>query len=342
MSRPKIKERVGILCVEDDFISFVIEGRTGNLTEPEFISDFKRKPRGNRPWFRISDFAKIVTEIESAFREVLPFDMFVISTFGGVYSRSGYVESIARQDVEFNEPVNLRHMFARLVKGREERRVWVYNDTVSMAFGHAVHDSQLIAYAHIGRGVGCGIVQGDKLLQNVGTHGEYGQMRARLDDWFSLTEGEYYLYSNCKYHGGEHDKSTRKTPCLDGLLARTTLDQLPPTIDLKRYFLTFAAQFLATVALTGVPIKIYVGGSALKHVFGDAEEAMPPLREAFGIELSGYPSFPMLVTEMNEKPLDEYLVLSKWETSEKAGDGRTAAVEGASKLAWFRLAEIAD
>ena len=345
MSRPKIKVRVGILCVEDDFISFELHERLAP-NAPINVLKHARLPVGNGEfWFDEVDLNTLPKMILKTFQDYLPLDMLSISLFGGVDANTGSLGTVPRKDLPFKSMIDVPMIFRDIVKNDDPQsgsfrdRIIVNNDTVTMALGHAQANREFIAYVHLGRGVGCGVVHGLDALTSNGRHSEFGHLRARItaSDKRALLNSEGIIPSNCDHHGGDHDDSENdKIPCLDGLLARSTLEKLPASIDKKDYLVTYASQLLAAIAITGIPDRIYVGGSSISRVNKPAEAVFEAIVAQFYKEISGFPTFPYKMFD----PLKSYLQLSDIPSKENPKDFHTAAQKGAAILGWRKLDQL--
>jgi predicted NBD/HSP70 family sugar kinase len=338
--RPHITALVGVLCIEDDFIGFSLEGRSDEKSDTVLL-DYSRLPlKQGSDWFQYEYLNQIARKISARYKDELPLDFLSISIFGGVDSKSGILKVVPRNDVRLPPDVDVKSFFLRLVKSnandpRESlKRIEVNNDTITMALGHAQKDSNLLAYAHFGRGVGCGMIQGQHLLRANGRHSEFGHYRARIiGDDMQVLQPATGAISNCRFHGGSEDTSDHKIPCFDGLLSRSTLNRLPDGFDKYSYFTRYAAQMLAIIALSGAPNHIYVGGSSIRSIATNATKTINDIRTILEKELSGFPSFPTASRRFG----GDYIRLSKWSDPSQEFPHETAASKGASILAWQKF-----
>jgi predicted NBD/HSP70 family sugar kinase len=338
---------VGVLCIEDDFISFELQQKIGSRSKVEML-DHARLPVGSGDrWFQVADLKNIPAMILDRYKKYVPLDLLSISIFEGVDSNRNLIRSVPRKDLDFKLRVYLSDIFEKVVKpkdpknGDKNERIIANNDTVTMALGHATSDSETIAYVHFGRGVGCGITHGLNKVNLNGRHSEFGHLRARMDpmDRMALTLADGTMLSNCRSHGGEEDeKKSDQTPCYDGLLARSTLNKLPTSINKYEYFIRYSSQLLAVVALAGAPNIIYIGGSSLKLVSSDLEKTLEDILRQFEWEVAGYPGFPRTAFEHKR---GTYVQLSDWSNSADSLGVETAAQKGAALLGWRALKDLA-
>jgi predicted NBD/HSP70 family sugar kinase len=192
---------------------------------------------------------------------------------------------------------------------------------------------------HFGRGVGCGLVHGLEALTSNGRHSEFGHIRARIGalERGALMLSETEILSNCEHHGGEDDNyEGDKTPCFDGLLARSTLDRLPRSINRYNHFTTYSAHLIATIALTEIPDMMFIGGSSLSRLGKSVDQAFQDILRIFDREVSGFPAF----SRKTEDKSDRYIRLSDWSNPTKSMGHETAAQKGAAILGWRKLDEF--
>lgn len=138
-----------------------------------------------------------------------------------------------------------------------------------------------LAYVTVGTGVGAGLVAGGRPVDGL-THAELGHMRPpRLpgDDWAG----------SCPFHGA----------CVEGLAAGPAIaartgrrgEDLPADDPAWAPVVSALGHLFATLALTGVPRRIVLGGGVLTgNVF-----LLPRLREAAAASLAGYVALPAVM-----------------------------------------------
>jgi fructokinase len=172
------------------------------------------------------------------------------------------------------------------VVGRIERRFGVpvgfHTDVVGAALAEARWGAAAglddIAYVTVGTGVGVGMIAGGRPVDGL-THGELGHVRPVRysgDDWIG----------NCPFHGA----------CVEGLCAgpaiaaRTGIRSEDLAADDPAWDVVAHAlgQLLHTLALTGIPRRIVMGGG----VMVGTSHLLPKVRAAMVESLAGYVALP--------------------------------------------------